>query len=100
MDTKTQVDTLAAAVGGSLMKINQAAKKLGLPKVEGGDTIWMQQQNYSLQALMKRNRNDTFAKAAPAPAQPAEKDDEDETDIDAAQAVESGRANVRNQPTR
>src|SRR3546814_13353239 len=28
MDTKTQVDTLAAAVGGSLMTINQAAKKL------------------------------------------------------------------------
>lgn len=69
MDTKTQVDTLAAAVSGSLMTINQAGEKLGLPKVEGGDTIWMQQQNYSLRALMERDRNDPFKKPEPAAPQ-------------------------------
>src|SRR3546814_4408976 len=87
-DTLFPYSTLFRSVGGSLMTINQAAKKLGLPKVEGGDTIWMQQQNYSLQALMERDRNDPFAKAAHAPAQPAAKDDEAEPDIDAAKAFD------------
>lgn len=78
MDTKTQVDTLASAVSGSLMTINQAARKLGLPKVKGGDTIWMQQQNYSLEALMERDKSDPFAKPAPALPAPQEEPEEDE----------------------
>src|SRR3546814_8997166 len=41
MHTKTQVDTLAGAVAGSCMTINQAATKLGLPKVYVGDTKWI-----------------------------------------------------------
>lgn len=65
MDSRTQVETLAAAVGGSLMKVNDARRRMDLQPVEGGDTIWMQQQNYSLEALMERDRNDPFAKSAP-----------------------------------
>lgn len=95
MDTKTQVETLAAAVGGSLMTINQAARRLNLPKVPGGDTIWMQQQNYSLEALMERDRNDPFAKPAPAlppPAPTGEDEPDDEPDAERALALLHAKA--------
>ncbi len=68
MDSKSQIEGLAAAVGGSVMKTNEARKVMNLPPVEGGDTIYMQQQNYSLEALNDRPAPDTTAPAAPAPA--------------------------------
>lgn len=77
MDSKTQVDTLASAVGGSLLTIDEARRRLDLPKVTGGGTLWMQQQNYSLEALMERDRNDPFAKPAP-PSVPSANDAVDE----------------------
>lgn len=75
MDSKTQVETLAAAVGGSVMTIDEARAKLDRKRVKGGDSIWMQQQNYSLEALQKRDASpDPFGTAEPAPA-PANDDD-------------------------
>jgi HK97 family phage portal protein len=68
MDRATQVRTLAEAVKGSLMPIDEAREDLGLPPVTGGGTIWMQQQNYSLEALMERDAADPFAKPEPPPA--------------------------------
>ncbi len=70
MDTSAQIDTLSKAVGGSLITIDEARAKLDRASVTGGDTIWMQQQNYSLEALMQRDANDPFAKPTPAPALP------------------------------
>ena len=62
------------------MTIDEARAKLDRKKVTGGDTIWMQQQNYSLEALMERDANDPFAKPAPAPALPAPEPEPDEDD--------------------
>lgn len=101
MDSKTQVDTLASAVGGSLLTIDEARKRLDLPKVTGGGTLWMQQQNYSLEALMERDRNDPFAKPAP-PSAPAANDavddeplapdaDAEKTFIKTMQAIKAAR---------
>jgi HK97 family phage portal protein len=71
MDPAGQVATMKEAVGGSLLSINDARRRLSERPVDGGDTIWMQQQNYSLEALQKRDENDPFAKAQPAtPALP------------------------------
>ena len=67
MDTATQVRTLSEAVKGSLMRVNEGRRRLDLPPVDGGDMIWMQQQNYSLEALAERDRNDPFAAPAPPP---------------------------------
>jgi HK97 family phage portal protein len=68
MDADSQVETLGKAVGGSLLTVNEARKKLDQKPVPGGDSIWMQQQNYSLGALAERDRNDPFApKQLPAP---------------------------------
>lgn len=72
MDMGAQVTTLSAAVKGSIMTTNEGRKRLNLPPVTGGDVVTAQQQDYSLEALAKRDANDPFAKAAlAAPATPA-----------------------------
>lgn len=72
MDMGAQVTTLTAAVKGSIMTTNEGRKRLNLPPVTGGDVVTAQQQDYSLEALAKRDANDPFAKAAvAAPATPA-----------------------------
>ncbi len=67
MDSKTQIEVLNASVSGSLRTINEARRKLNLGEVDGGDSIWMQQQDTSLEALAERDRN---AVALPAPVTP------------------------------
>jgi len=71
MDTATLIAAEATAIGAGIKKPDESRKRLNLPPVEGGDTPYMQQQNFSLAALAKRDRDDPFAKPAPAPAAPA-----------------------------
>lgn len=67
MDTATQVEALSKAVTGALMSPNAAGKKLNQPPVEGGNTRYLQQQNFSLEALNKRDKQDNpFATQASA----------------------------------
>jgi HK97 family phage portal protein len=73
MDTATLVDTLVKAVGGAIMPPNEAMARLNLPPVPGGNTVYLQQQYYSLEALSKRDAMaDPFVKVAPvAPIAPS-----------------------------
>jgi len=80
MDTATQIKTLSEGVTGGLMKPDEARRRINLGKVKGGDAVYLQQQNFSLEALAKRDaREDPFAtgKDAPqaAPRPPANEDD-------------------------
>jgi HK97 family phage portal protein len=71
MDSATQVKTLNEAVGGGWMAPNEARKKRNLPPVKGGEGPYLQQQNYSLEALSKRDAGaDPFATAKPAASEP------------------------------
>jgi HK97 family phage portal protein len=74
MDTGTKVKASADAIKGGGMAPNEArARYLDLGPVPGGDAPYLQQQNYSLEALAKRDaRADPFAAAAgtPPPAPP------------------------------
>ena len=70
MDTKTQVETLAAGIGGALMAPNEGRKRINLKPIVGGDTVYMQQQNYSLQALNERDKTNPLAAPPPAPPAP------------------------------
>lgn len=55
MDAQSQMQILAEGVKASVLTINEARHKQDLPPVDGGDTPYMQQQNYSLAALAKRD---------------------------------------------
>lgn len=72
MDTTAQVLAIKDAVGAGVMAPNEGRRKLNLPPVEGGESPLMQQQNFSLEALARRDaRPDPFAtepRPAPAPA--------------------------------
>lgn len=82
MDTATMVEAEAAAVGAGIKKPNESRRRFNLAPVEGGDTPYLQQQNYSLAALAERDKQaDLWAKpqALPAPsAPPVETSDETE----------------------
>ncbi len=74
MDSMTQIQVLSEGVKGGLVKPNEGRGKLGLRPVAGGDQVYLQQQNYSLAALAKRDaRDDPFSTTAPAapPAAPS-----------------------------
>lgn len=73
MDSATQVKTLNEAVGGGWMSPNEARKKRNLPPAKGGEGPYLQQQNYSLEALAKRDTgDDPFSKATPAAPAPTQ----------------------------
>jgi len=68
MDTAALVRSEAEAVGAGIKAPNEARKKLNLGPVEGGKTPYLQQQNFSLSALNKRDaRDDPFAKNGTKP---------------------------------
>lgn len=68
MDSLSLMETLDKASG--IMTIDEKRRKLDLKPVIGGDSVYLQQQNYSLAALSKRDAQaDPFGTAAP-PAAP------------------------------
>ena len=71
MDTATQIKTWGDAVTRGIMAPNEAREKLNLPPVQGGDTPYMQQQNYSLEALDRRD-NPPVKVTQPAQAVPGQ----------------------------
>lgn len=55
MDTVAQMEAFKAAVSGGVMAPNEARAKVNLRPVKGGESPYLQQQNYSLAALAKRD---------------------------------------------
>lgn len=71
MDTAAMVAAEAEAVKAGIKSPNEARLRMNLPPVKGGDIPYLQQQNYSLEALAKRDaKADPFAKDAKKPAAP------------------------------
>lgn len=73
MDSVRKVEAAAKATGAGIMKIDEARRKFDLGPTAGGDACYLQVQNYSLEALAKRDaQDDPFAPAkAPTPPAPA-----------------------------
>lgn len=81
MDSESQYRTLAEGLKG-IMAPNEARKKVNLPPVDGGDSVYMQQQNYSLEALAKRDAQEDPFSTGSQPAiepEPAPEQDADDT---------------------
>lgn len=64
MDSGSQMTYLKDGVGAGLIAPNEGRRKINLPPVVGGESPMVQQQNYSLAALAKRDaKDDPFAKS-------------------------------------
>jgi len=69
MDTTTLTASLKDQVGAGITAPNEARRRLNYGPVAGGNSPMIQQQNFSLQALAKRDAsNDPFATSSPSPA--------------------------------
>lgn len=84
LDTSTRTKAAAEAIGSGAVAPNEARRKwFGLGPVDGGDTPYMQVQNYALSALAARDNNGPPSSGpAPSPAPPPTlppADDVDET---------------------
>lgn len=58
MDKESKINYLKSAIGAGIMSPNEARAEIGLLPVKGGDSPMIQQQNYSLDALSKRDAKD------------------------------------------
>jgi phage portal protein BeeE len=68
MDTETRTKAAADSIGAGALAPNEARYKyFGVGPVKGGDSPYLQQQYYSLEALAARDDEDPFAKPAPPP---------------------------------
>lgn len=66
MDSTALYEANTKAVGGGWLKPDEARRRVNLAPVAGGDTPYLQQQNYALSALAKRDASDNpFAKSPP-----------------------------------
>jgi HK97 family phage portal protein len=68
MDAATQVDIAVKGVRGGLDTPNEGRKKFGKPPIAGGDTVYLQEQDHSLEWLSRR---DQMPITSPVPAPPA-----------------------------
>jgi HK97 family phage portal protein len=57
MDTATKVKTVIEGLKG-LFTVNEGRKKFDLKAIKGGDTVYLQQQNFSVEALNRRDQSD------------------------------------------
>lgn len=71
MDSKTMAETEKVLEG--VKTPNESRKRMNLPPIKGGDSVYRQQQDFSIEALSKRDaKEDPFGTAPkPAPALPA-----------------------------
>lgn len=58
MDATAQMKYLSDGVGSAIIEPNEARGKLGMAPKPGGDALYLQQQNYSLEALAKRDKSE------------------------------------------
>jgi len=71
MDTASKIEALAKGVGGGMIAPNEGRARLNLPPVEGGDAPYLQQQNYSLEALARRDEQPAPSDTPPALQEPS-----------------------------
>jgi HK97 family phage portal protein len=67
MDSKTQMETIGAGINAKVLKINDGRKRINLPPIDGGDTVYMQQQDYPINEIRKNKILSEASAQAPAP---------------------------------
>lgn len=83
MDTVSLINSEKAAAG--IKKLNESRRRLNLPRIVGGDTVYLQQQDTSIEAIARRDREAATPPPPPAlPAGPADTVDDETKDAEAA----------------
>lgn len=87
MDGKTLAEVEGLKTKGGIASPNESREKFDLGPVVGGEQPYLQQQNYSLAALAKRdNGEDPFGSSK---AEPKEPEEPEEPEDDAAEKIEA-----------
>jgi HK97 family phage portal protein len=93
MDSASLIASEKEAAG--LKTVNESRKRLGYPKIKGGDTVYRQQQDYSIEALNRRDEAQpapsSTTRAALPPAEPPDELDEKGLVFDATHILEFRR---------
>lgn len=70
MDSTSQMNFYSIGVQRAIISPNEARIKFNYKPVKGGDALYMQQQNYSIEAIAKRDaKDDPFASGSSAKTQ-------------------------------
>jgi len=80
MDSSALISSEKEAAG--LKTVNESRKRLGLPKIPGGDTVYRQQQDFSIEALNRRDEQpapSTVQRALPAATTPSEETEQEQS---------------------
>lgn len=79
MDVGKQADVMTKLTGGGIATPNEGRRQFGFAPLEGGDTVYMQQQDFPLDQVRKNKIDDALPPSAPDPAQdPDEEADAEE----------------------
>ena len=84
MDGKTRAEMNEIKVRSGTLAPNEARRADNLPPLKGGDSAYMQQQNFSLEALAKRDASDDPFATGKTTTAPANDDDAGEEDEEEA----------------
>lgn len=76
MDSKTQMEFVAAGINGEVFTTNEGRKEFNLPPLPGGDTIYKQQQDFPLSEIAKNKLPDPAAVVPVAEPEPEEPEEE------------------------
>lgn len=91
MDSERRIKSLGEGVKNTILTPNEARRSENLPPLPGGDALYLQQQNYSLEALARRDASDDpFAKTASSPPATDDAKAMSEHEITAAKAMLRG----------
>lgn len=66
MDSQTQMEVLDKAK--SVLTLDERRRRLDLPKITGGDTVYMQEQDHSIEAIAARDKLLIEQASAPTPS--------------------------------
>lgn len=77
MDSKTQMETIGEGIQAKAYTINDGRKKLNLPPIDGGDTVYMQLQDLPISEVKDNKIPSAQGETAPA-SQPSEQSAQDD----------------------
>nr|WP_278374926.1 phage portal protein [Brucella anthropi] len=95
MDTATQMEVLDKAK--SVLTLNERRKRLEMPKLkQGGDTVYLQQQDHSVEAIAARDAQLIAGNnMPPAPPEPPPQPEQKHISTVAVKALFAGQRNTR-----